>query len=113
MTRSICLAGLAAMVLMLTAASGRADDTGVAQTLHDIRREGKRLCLSSHFHDGSSAGLATRKAAEVEAVRAWAEFTAFEYGTDWAYWARAASKRMSCAQSGATWGCQVEARACK
>ena len=90
-----------------------ADDTGVAQLLHSLRREGKRLCLEDHFHSGSSSGAASRKAAEIEAVRAWAEFTAFEYGTDWAQWTRAASKRLDCSQGGASWSCQAEARACK
>lgn len=109
------LAGLSAsLFLILPAAVAGADDTGVAQMLHDVRREGRNLCLSGHFHSGASSGEKTRKAAEAAAIKSWAEFTAWEYGTDWAYWRKAASKSMSCSDAGGgSWGCQLEARPCK
>jgi hypothetical protein len=69
--------------------------------------------MASHTHDGQSSGGASRKAAEVAAVKAWAEFTAWEYGTDWAQWSKAGSKQMTCSQSGGSWGCHAEARPCK
>lgn len=113
MAKTISSLCAAVVALGLPLGEALADDTGVAQLLHSMRREGKRLCLESHFHTGSSAGAPTKKAAEVAAVKAWAEFTAWEYGTDWAQWVRAGSKKLACAQSGASWGCEAEARACK
>lgn len=88
------------------------EETGLA-AIHDQRREGNRICMSSHFHYGSSSGHKTRKEAEAAAVRDWAGFTAWEYGLPWGSYRLAASKSMNCTKSGATWGCQVEARPCK
>src|SRR5690606_26116180 len=87
-------------------------ETGLA-SIHEQRREGNRICMSTHFHHGSSSGHKTRKEAEAAAARDWAGFTAWEYGLPWGSYRLAASKSMNCSQSGATWGCQVEARPCK
>jgi hypothetical protein len=103
----------AGLVLMVPLNEARADDTGVAQLLHGMKREGKRLCLDGHFHSGESSGMPSKKAAEIEAIRSWAGFTAFEYGTDWAQWTKAASKSMGCTQGSSGWGCVIEARPCK
>ena len=80
--------------------------------LHDKRREGGRICLSDHFHDGSGSG-SSRRQAEGAAARAWSEFTAWEYGAEWGSFSNAASKSMNCSDSGGSWQCQASARACK
>ncbi len=103
----VVLPGLAVLNL---AAPAAADDTGFAY-IHDQRREAGRLCLSNHWHYGNGNGR-SRKAAEASAIRSWADFTALEYGSDWARYSRARSKKMSCTQSG-DWSCAVEARPCK
>jgi hypothetical protein len=46
-------------------------------------------------------------------VKDWAGFTAWEYGTSWASFAKAIRKRMSCTPSGDSWGCTVVATPCK
>lgn len=89
-----------------------ADDTGMAY-MHDMRRERGRKCMISHWHYGSGTGRTKRKAKRA-AIRSWQEFTAFEYGTDWARFRHARSKGMSCTgtrKSG--FSCQVEARPCR
>ena len=93
--------------------SAAAQEDSVMVDLHQLRREGGKTCMADHFHNGSSAGLPSRKAAEIAAIRDWAGFTAWEYGVHWGNFALAASKRMSCAQSGGSWSCDLEARACK
>ena len=110
-----CTLGLLTALIATSAplAVAMADDTGVGQALHDLRREGKRLCFSGHSHSGSSTGEATKKAAEIAAVQSWAGFTAWEYGTDWAQWTKASGKQVSCTQAGSSWGCYAEARPCK
>jgi hypothetical protein len=90
-----------------------ADDTGMAASLHTLKREGKKVCLDGHFHSGSSAGVKDKKAALAEAIKSWAGFTAFEYGTDWANWSKAANKSANCSQGASGWGCSIEARPCK
>jgi hypothetical protein len=80
--------------------------------LHDHRREGSKVCMADHFHDGSGIGK-SRKQAEAEAVRAWAEFTAWEYGLHWASYRNAGSKSMNCTDTGGSWSCQTSARACR
>lgn len=102
------------VALLLTGAnSALADDTGLAQALHDVRVEGGKLCMSGHFHYGSSSGMPNRKAAEADAIKSWANFTQFEYGSDWADYRLAAGRTMSCSPSGSNWSCSLEARPCK
>lgn len=109
-----CLAAAtASLVIALPARPVHADDTGLAQSLHDVRREGKRLCLTDHFHVGTSAGQPNKKAAMAEAIDSYQGFTALEYGTDWASFSKAASKTATCTRGSGGWGCEVQARACK
>jgi hypothetical protein len=89
-----------------------ADQTGMAG-MHAMRREGGRLCMADHWHYGSSGVQRSRSAAQRAAIRSWQDFTDLEYGSDWARYGRAASRRMSC--SGASGGvtCDAEARPCR
>jgi hypothetical protein len=103
---------LGSVLLFGAAICARADDTGLA-SIHDWRREGGKVCMSEHFHDGSGNGN-SRKAAEESAIRAWASFTDFEYGSIWASYTLSASKRMDCKQNGGQdWSCSVSARPCR
>lgn len=95
------------------AAPAIADDTGVAQSLHSMGRVGNRLCLLEHSHAGSSSGHPTEKAARAAAVKSWAEFTAWEYGTDWANIRKANRAQIRCSQSSSGWGCDLDAYPCK
>jgi hypothetical protein len=95
-------------------ATGRvalADDTGLA-SIHDLRREGGRLCMSDHFHYGSGTGP-TRAAAQRDAIGSWSSFTAMEYGSDWARWGRSGSKAVSCNKDSSGYSCSLSARPCK
>jgi hypothetical protein len=110
----------AALLLMITCvappvfASTVKDDETALAGIHAQRQEGNRICMSSHYHYGSSSGQKTRKAAEVQAIRDWAGFTAWEYGTVWGRYTLAASKDMKCSEApDGTWGCHVEARPCR
>lgn len=89
----------------------RADQTGLA-SMHDQRREGRKVCMSSHFHSGTGQGR-TKKAAKAAAIKAWQEFTAFEYGLDWAYYRRAASRGLRYDRTASGWEAYVEARPCR
>ena len=80
--------------------------------LHDKRREGGRICFSDHEHDSSGTG-ASKSKAMAAAAHAWSEFTALEYGAEWASFSRAAGKAVSCSDSGGAWSCSVSARPCK
>lgn len=102
------VAGAAALLMMLPAA---AEESGLVG-LHSKVKVGGKLCFSDHFHHGSSSGHATRKAAEVAAIRSWQDFTAWEYGGSWGSYANAVAKNMSCS-GGGSWSCNVEARPCR
>lgn len=95
------------------AAPANADDNGLAGAIHTLRKEGKRLCMDGHYHSGNSSGAKDKKLAMAEAIKSWAGFTAFEYGTDWANWNKAANKSANCSQGASGWGCSIEARPCK
>ena len=90
-----------------------ADDTGVAQSLHSLRREGGRICLVGHYHYGSSGVQSSKRRARLEAIHSWADFTAFEYGTDWARWYRSRNRKVKCSRASGGYRCDVEARPCK
>lgn len=88
-----------------------ADETGMA-SMHEWRRERGKTCMAAHFHSGYGEGRSKKRAMNA-AVLSWREFTAAEYGTDWAYWRRASSKSARCNGSGAFWSCSIEARPCR
>jgi hypothetical protein len=106
--RAEILFGLALAALI---APALADQTGIAE-MHSLRREGGRTCMSDHFHSGTSSGQRSRAAATAAAIRSWADFTALEYGSDWARYGKAASRSMRCRSSADGWGCDLEARPC-
>ena len=64
-------------------------------------------------HYGQSYGVASKKQAEVAAIKDWQGFTAFEYGGSWSNFALAGSRGIKCEQGPSGWGCNVEARPCK
>lgn len=81
--------------------------------LHSKVRVGNKICFSDHYHDGSSSGHKTKAAAEAAAVKTWADFTAWEYGSAWANFWIAAGRGVKCDQSSGSWSCHVQAKACK
>jgi len=109
------LLGLVAVVIGLTGfeiSSASADTTGLA-SMHALRREGGRLCMADHWHYGSSGQERSRRRAQRGAIQSWQDFTDLEYGSNWARYSRAHSRRMSCSRSGGGWSCNVEARPCR
>lgn len=90
-----------------------ASDTGLATSLHAVRREGGRLCMIDHWHYGSSSAQSSKAAAQKAAIRSWQDFTDLEYGSAWARFSRAASRKMGCSRGSSGWSCDIEARPCK
>ncbi|MBU1212657.1 MAG: hypothetical protein KJ587_15500 [Alphaproteobacteria bacterium] len=105
----IFAAALACMGTFVDAA--RADDTGMA-SIHSWKKVGRKTCFVDHTHVGSSSGQKSEKAAVAAAIKDWQEFTAFEYGTDWAYFKNAIGSGKSCSRETAGWTCTVEATPC-
>jgi len=103
---------LAAAAVIACAVPAHADQTGL-DAIHAQQREGGRTCMVDHYHYGSSAGKGSKKAATAAAIQSWADFTDFEYGSDWAHWGLAASKSVNCSNSGSSWGCDINARPCR
>lgn len=101
----------AAGVIALISTAAHADDTGLAYS-HDLRKEGGRLCMSDHYHSGSGSGR-TKAAAQAAAVRSWADFTNFEYGTAWARWSLAQGKSVHYTKAESGWDASVDARPCR
>jgi hypothetical protein len=87
-----------------------ADETGFAG-MHDWRKERGIMCFADHFHGGAGKGR-TKKAARHAAIKAWRVYTATEYGTDWAYFGRAASKSTEYTREANGWSALVQARPC-
>lgn len=104
------LVGAFAGVVML-GMPAQASETGVAG-IHSWVRSGGKTCLADHYHDGSGSGP-TKQRAQAAAVRAWTDFTAWEYGTSWGRFSIAAGKSVKCDKSGDGFSCQVSARACR
>jgi hypothetical protein len=104
--------GLAAAVLVLLSTPVVAQEMA---DIHEQRRERGSICFTDHYHYGSSAGLATKRAAQAAAIRSWADFVDFEYGGAWTSWKRSGSKSIKCSQAGigGSWGCDVSSRPCR
>lgn len=101
-----------AAVLVVGSQANSASAQGIID-IHAKVRVGGKLCLADHFHDGSSAGQPSKKAAEIVAIRVWQEFTGWEYGSAWGSFRNAASQGSRCWQTGGSWSCEVKARPCK
>jgi hypothetical protein len=109
--------GLGLVVAVLAATSVGvpvtfADQTGLA-SIHALRREHGRTCMADHWHYGSSGAQRSKRAAQRAAIRSWQDFTNLEYGSDWARFRRAASRKMGCSRSAAGWNCDAEGRPCR
>ena len=102
----------AALAVSLPTLPASADETGLA-SMHDWVRVGRKVCYSEHTHYASSNGHRTKRAALNAAIKDWQEFTAFEYGTSWAYFRRANAKRKACSRQASGWSCSIQARPCK
>lgn len=110
--RWMCIIAAVAVAVPVSAPVVRADDTGFA-SMHDLRRERGRLCMVSHYHSGNGSGP-TKAAARRAAIRSWVDFTALEYGTDWARFGRARSRGIRCTRTGKrSYDCSVEGRPCR
>jgi hypothetical protein len=92
--------------------SASADETGLA-SMHAWRRERGRTCMVDHWHYGSSGSHSSKNAAQRAAIRSWQDFTDLEYGSHWARFSRAGSRKVSCSRSGGGWSCNVEGRPCR
>jgi hypothetical protein len=86
---------------------------GALVGLHELRREGNKICMVGHSHNGSSYGLRSRNQAEAVALRNWSEFTALEYGGHWGSPSLANSKTMKCGLGASGWNCDFDATPCK
>lgn len=95
-----------------TAATSDSRDSALVG-LHDLVSEGGKTCMATHFHFGSSSGLPSKRAAEIEALQSWASFTAWEYGPAWGNSAMAGSRKMSCTGGAGSFSCDFEARPCR
>jgi len=106
-----CTSALALGTLLAAAGTAAAQETGLAG-MHSWVRVGGRTCMLDHFHDGSGSGP-TRAAAQRAAVRAWIDFTAWEYGRRWGSWGASVSKRMGCSGGPGGYSCEVSSRPCR
>ena len=97
--------------LMVLPAPTLADETGF-DAMHAQRREAGKLCMIDHFHYGNGAGK-TKPAALAAAAQSWASFTAFEYGSTWASFKKAAGKQIAYTKTATGWNADLNARACK
>jgi len=114
MSRRVAL-GLVAVVLAMTSVEispVSADATGLA-SIHKLRRERGHICMADHWHYGSSATFRSRRRAQRDAIRSWADFVDLEYGSNWARWSRAGSRKVTCSRASGGYTCNVEARPCK
>ncbi|MGE0697835.1 MAG: hypothetical protein AB7O57_01940 [Hyphomicrobiaceae bacterium] len=103
----------AAMAAVLVAAGAATVSAQGLEGLHDKVRHGNKLCFSDHFHFGNSSGAKSRKDAQNEAIKSWESFTGWEYGAAWGSFRLAEGRGIKCEQSGGSWGCSVQARACR
>ncbi len=105
------IAGMVVALTALAATAVRADDTGLA-SMHAFIKIGGKTCFDGHRHSGSGEG-ATKDKARAAAIKAWWEYTAGEYGSDWAHWGRSAAQKVSYGKAATGWSATVESTPCK
>ena len=111
MSKSALCSVAIALLLLSPSKFALAQDTGLA-SLHDWIRIGGKTCMADHFHDGSGSGP-TRGLAQAAAVRAWQDFTAWEYGGRWGSYGYAISRSVRCSGVRGNVSCSVSARPCR
>jgi hypothetical protein len=111
MSKSAVCSVAIALLLLLPNRIALGQDTGLA-SLHDWVRIGGKTCMADHFHDGSGSGP-TRGIAQAAAVRAWQDFTAWEYGGRWGSYGNAISRSVRCSGVRGYVSCSVSARPCR
>ncbi len=89
--------------------------TIIAGAVFSSAAEAAKECKPGHWHYGASNGaFKGKKVAMRDAIRSWASFTDFEYGSAWAFFRLAADKSSKCEKEvGNRWRCSVEGRPCK
>ena len=107
------IVGIGLVMLALGAApvSVAAQDGAGLAGIHAWVKGAGKTCMADHFHDGQGTG-STKAQAQAAAVRAWTDFTAWEYGGRWARWQLSASKSESCTGSRGSISCNVSSRPC-
>jgi hypothetical protein len=90
--------------------AGAQDGMGLAG-IHDWVKVGGKTCMADHFHDGQGTGP-TKAQAQAAAIRAWVDFTAWEYGSRWARWHNSVSRSGSCSGTRGNISCNVTSRPC-
>jgi hypothetical protein len=104
---ALSFAGILAMTTVTLA-----NDTGFAGGTHDLRRDGRRLCIVAHTHGGTGTA-GTKNVALIAAIKTFVDTTTDEYGSDWANWSRSASKTVTYTKTADGWAAHAEARPCK
>ncbi len=104
-------AAVVAAIFSASTVSAIADDTGFASA-HDMVKAGGKSCFANHAHSGAGDGP-TKPAAMQAALKAWWEYTAGEYGSDWAHWRRSAAQKVTYSKAEKGWTATVESRPCK
>lgn len=102
---------IATVALVAATPAAFADNTGF-DSIHSTVRVGGKICFADHSHGGSGSG-ATRKIAEMAAIKSWYGYTAGEYGSDWANIHKAVKASMKCSGGGSNWNCDVDATPCR
>jgi hypothetical protein len=110
--KGVIVGGGLAMLALSAVAHGVAAQDGMGLAgIHAWVKVAGKTCMADHFHDGQGSGP-TKAQAEAAAVRAWTDFTAWEYGQRWARWQLSASKLGSCSGSRGNISCKVSSRPC-
>jgi hypothetical protein len=111
MKRVVVGVGLGLLSLSAAPRSVAAQDGMGLASIHALVKVAGKTCMADHFHDGQGTG-SSKAQAQSAAVRAWTDFTAWEYGRRWARWQLSASKSESCSGSSGNISCNVSSRPC-
>src|SRR4029077_11125850 len=106
---AVIVAGMLALGLAPSSAAAQ-DGMGLAG-IHDWVKVAGRPCMADHFNEGQATGP-TNAQAQAAAIRAWTDFTAWEYGRRWARWQNSVSRSGSCSGTRGNISCNVTSRPC-
>ena len=81
--------------------------------MHTLKPVNGKLCMVNHPHYRESGTYRTKAQAQARVIRAWENYTRFEYGRAWARYDLSIKKNMTCVTGAGGTSCTLVAHPCR
>lgn len=110
----IPLTAAAAVAFTFVTITATPTDANTLANMHTIKPVGGKMCMVDHPHHRESGAFRSKAQAKARVIRAWENYTRFEYGSAWASYRLAIKKNLKCTtSSGGQTSCTLVAYPCR